>query len=248
MKDDQLLRTLKDLGLTENESRVYLTALSLGPSTVLHIAKTAQVRRTTVYSVIEALKKKGLMHVEPRGFKQLYVAEHPNKLESMIDSKKHNLERVLPEFTSLYNLKGSESTIRYYEGLESVKTIYDTILEPMKPNDDYLVISNLEEFFAKDPDYFGGFLERRIKSRVKTRLITTRSKKSEHMKKYSKNMNHEVRFLPEHSELSVHIMITQQQFTIFNIKNPTTAVSIENPTTIKSQTEMFELLWASLPE
>lgn len=245
-KNQQLKEILTNLGLTENEASVYLANLSLGPTTVLKIAKVAEQRRTTVYSVVESLKAKGLIHIEPKGFKQLYVAEHPDKLKNMLDVKKNSLERALPQFEALYNLKGGESTIKYYEGLESIKTIYDTILAPLKPNDDYLVMGDLEKFFNLDKKYFDDFLEKRIKSPAKARLISTDSEQARYMQKFAKNMNHEVRILPQTSKLSVDVMIVPQKVTIFNLNEPLSAVSLENKAMIEMHKQLFEIIWDSL--
>lgn len=69
MKNIKLLETLKDIGLDESEAQVYLTSLSLGPTTVLRIARGGETKRTTVYGIIESLKNKGLMKVELKGLK-----------------------------------------------------------------------------------------------------------------------------------------------------------------------------------
>ena len=63
----KLVNTLINMGLSENESDVYLTALSLGPCKVSDIARNSGIKRTTVYSVMEALKKIGLIVIEQRG-------------------------------------------------------------------------------------------------------------------------------------------------------------------------------------
>ena len=249
MKNEQLIDALSQIGLSNNEAEVYLTSLSLGPSTVMKIAKSSQIRRTTVYSVIETLKNKGLIHIKPVGLKQLYVAEHPNRLENIIESKKISLQKLIPEFTALYNLKGGESTVKYYEGINAVKNIYETILDPMKPGEDYLVISDLEKFFLNtDPVYFEDFLQKRIKSRVKARLIATDSERARYMKQYEKNMNHEVRILPAGSKLSVDVMIVPQKVTIFNMNEPISAVSLENNAMIEMHKELFEIMWQSLKQ
>ena len=248
MKNEQLIDILNDIGLSENEAQVYLNSLSLGPTTILRIAKHSGIRRTTVYSVVETLKNKGLMHIKPVGLKQLYVAEHPDRLDNIVENKKRNLKKLLPEFTALYNLKGGESTVKYYEGLASVKNIYETILDPMKPGDDYLVIGDSEKLFLEtDKEYFENFLEKRIKSRVKARLLVTDTKRARYMKQYSRNMNHEVKILPEGSKLSVDVMIVPQRVTIFNLDQPISAVSLENKAMIELHKELFEIIWRSLP-
>ena len=52
MPNFDLAKILIDLGLTENEAKVYVAALSLGPATILKIAQAAAIKRTTVYFVV----------------------------------------------------------------------------------------------------------------------------------------------------------------------------------------------------
>lgn len=249
MKNEQLIGILKEIGLSENEAVIYLTSLSLGPATILKISKSSEIRRTTVYSVAERLRQRGLMHIKPSGIKQLHVAEHPEKLESIVEGKKNSLKKVLPQFAALYKLKEGEGTVHYYEGLPAIKNIYETALSPLRPGEDFLVISDLEKFFSKiDSDYFEGFLEKRIKSRVNARLIVTDSERARNMKKYAKNLNSEVRILPPGATLSVDVMVLPQKATIFNLDEPLSAVSLENEAMIQMHKQLFEIIWTSLPE
>ena len=125
---EHLLRTLKEIGLKEKEAELYLTSLQLGPSTVLQLAKVSKIKRTTIYSVIEALVAKGLMIEELRKFKKVYTIERPEKLETLLDEKRNILQKTLPEFSSLYNFKEGESSIKFYQGLENVKEVYEGLL------------------------------------------------------------------------------------------------------------------------
>lgn len=247
MKKEQIEGFLLDLGLTENESKVYLVGLSLGPTTILNLSKASGVRRTTVYMIVDSLKQKGLMHVEPRGFKQVYAAESPDKLETVLEVKRASLKKMLPELSALYNLRGGESTIKYYEGMEAIKNVYNEVLERVNPNDYYLIISNLQSFFDSDREFFDDFFERRIKKIKKARLIATDTEQARYMKKYSRQMNHEVKILSNKTKLSVDLFITPQMLIVFNLSNPISAVVIENRDTIESQKEIFEILWDSIP-
>ena len=60
MKNEKLQSILKNIGLSETEAEVYLASLSLGPTTILKIARSSGVKRTSVYTIIDALKEKGL--------------------------------------------------------------------------------------------------------------------------------------------------------------------------------------------
>jgi amidophosphoribosyltransferase len=56
-----MIKNLKNLGLSDNEAKVYLSMLELGPSSVLEISAKAGVNRPTTYVQIETLKKMGLV-------------------------------------------------------------------------------------------------------------------------------------------------------------------------------------------
>lgn len=247
-KNEKLHEILLDLGLSSNESGVYLASLSLGSNTILSISKLSGIRRTTVYSVVNTLKNKGLMHETPKGFKTLYTAENPNKLESILENKKSSLKKILPEFNALYNLKGGDSTIKHYEGLEAIKNIYENTLESLNPGDDYLVISDIDKFLNMDPKYFEKYVEKRVKQPLKVRAIAIDSDKSRYMKKYAQNMNHEIKILPKNTKLSVDLMILPHKVTIFNLEEPLSAVSIENPAMVKMHKEIFKILWQTLSD
>jgi hypothetical protein len=120
------------------------------------------------------------------------------------------------------------------------------MLESLKPGDDYLVISNLQKFFDLDREYFDPYLKKRIKSPVASRLISTDSEQAQYMKTYAQNMNHKIKILPNDTNLSVDVMIVPHKVTIFNLDQPLSAVSIENPAMVKMHKEIFEILWKSL--
>jgi sugar-specific transcriptional regulator TrmB len=109
MNKNQLIKTLSSFGLSKNDALVYVAGLSLGPSTILKLSKEAGIKRTTTYSVVESLKQKGLIFVEQKGWKQYYVSENPEKLKSIIERKKENLQESLPSLLSLYNMHGYDS-------------------------------------------------------------------------------------------------------------------------------------------
>ena len=71
---------LKNLGLSDNEAKVYTAMLELGPATVLEISAKAGVNRPTTYVQVESLKKMGLVSTQTKGKKQLFIAQSPEQL------------------------------------------------------------------------------------------------------------------------------------------------------------------------
>ncbi|MEI7810176.1 MAG: helix-turn-helix domain-containing protein [bacterium] len=242
--NDKLIENLKEFGLQENEAKIYLTSLSLGPTTILKLSKHSEVKRTTVYEIVDTLEKKGLIKKEIHGFKTLYSPEHPERLENSLESKKVLLSKLLPELEGKYHLKGTESSIKYYEGLDAIENIYNDLLKDLKPHDFYYAISNITEWQGLDEDFFmKNHVEKRAKMSVNTKLIFTDSPLARKRKQTEKNFNEEIKIIPENTNIHLDFVITPYKLVMFQLYSPLVALVIENKSMINAQKEIFDLLW-----
>lgn len=246
--EEKLEKSLHDFGLGEEEAKVYLTGLSLGSTTILNLSKKSGISRTTVYSLINSLSQKGLFRVNIRGFKKTYEAENPEKLEQMLKFKIENLKNSIPDFLSIYNLKETEGNIRYYEGLGSIKPLYLESLNDVLPQDDYLVITNQEQWFSIDQKYFTEYKEKRAKLSINTRLLFQDSLIAREHKKFEKNFNEKIKILPADTELNVDFVCTPKRVIIFQTKQPYIAISIENKFVIQLYKNLFEIIWKTIKQ
>lgn len=244
MKEQKTINSLMEFGLTENEASVYLTSLSLGSTTILRLSKHSEVKRTTVYEVVDSLERKGLMKKVINGLKTLYSPEHPEKLENTLESKKVLLSRILPELEGKFHLKSTESSIKYYEGLSAIKNLYRDLLKELRPRDFYYAISNTDEWEEIDNDYFmKNHVEKRVDLGLKINLLFVDSPIAQRRKEFQRNFKEEIRLLPKSSDIHVDMVITPQKLVIFQLHEPMVALVIENQTMIMAQKEVFELLW-----
>ncbi len=246
MKNEKLYGILKEIGLTDDESAVYLASLSLGTTTVLKIAKATNIKRTTIYGIIDSLKEKGLMRVELKGLKQLYAVESPERLNLMLERKKDEFAKNLPEFMALYKLDGGESVIKYYTGLQTMKDIYRETLKEIKPHQDYLVIANEEKWRSLDPGFALSYTEERAKLPIKTRMLFQDSPTAREEKKFERNFNHEIKILPESTPLNVDTLLLPNKLITFEMTPPYITVVIENKSIIELHRELFEIIWKSI--
>jgi HTH-type transcriptional regulator, sugar sensing transcriptional regulator len=242
-KQEKYLDILNTLGLSDHESRIYLAGISLGPTTILHLAEAAQVKRTTVYSVVEALIHKGLMRVDVKGFKKLYAVESPDTLEKVLEIQRIRLKRALPEFEALYNLRGGQSIVRYYEGIAGMKVAYDELLESIQPKDDYLVISNIEYWHSLDPEYFEDFTKRRAKEHISLRMLLQDSELARKTKQFERNIHAQVRMLGQYTNLTTNLVVVPSRVLIQQVVQPIVTLVIENPSIVQLHREMFENMW-----
>ena len=243
MKNSQFIETLIDLGLSNHEALVYFAALSIGSSSVIKIAQAAEIKRTTVYFVIASLQQKGLMNIELKGIKKLYRAESPEKVQLLIEQRKDKFNQLLPEYMGLYNAQGGESFMSYYQGLTSVKSIYNQLLKDIKPHHDYLVISDQEQWENLDQKFFKDFTERRSKLPIRVRVLLTDTPAAREYKKFEKNYHVEVRILPAQTKLTTNLVIIPKRVVIHQLTSPIIAIVIENKSVVQMHRESFEIMW-----
>lgn len=242
----QIVGKLNAIGLNEKEAKVYLAALSLGPTTAQNIAEIAGIKRTTTYNIIDNLRNLGLMAVNYQGFKKNYSAAPPESLEAAINSKKEILKTVMPDLQSLYNLKGDESSIKYFKGLRACQEVYWGLLETIKLHDDYLVLTDQARWFALDPEFSQKFIEKRSKLNINIKLLFQDTLLAHEHKKFEQNYNEKIKILPNGEPLTTNLIITPQKVVIHQLVQPIFTMVIENKGIIQMNKEMFEIIWRSI--
>jgi sugar-specific transcriptional regulator TrmB len=250
MGKNNLVEILKEIGLSEHESAVYFTMVSLGPSPILKIARASGVKRTTIYSVIDSLKEKGLVRVELKGFKSLFVAESPEKLENILETRKNHFKKHLNDFLAIYNKGGGETLIKIYEGWEATREVYNGLLRDVQSGEDYLVIAGMKKAYELDKEFYDDLRDRRAKLPIKVRMLLSdpENEESKILIQFQKNFNVQAKPLPDDKRFSTNMVITPQRILIHQLVAPIMAIVIENKNVIKTHQELFELIWNSIPE
>jgi len=238
-----IIETFKDLGLSKSESTVYLSMLTLGSTTIMKIAEHAGIRRTTVYPLLENLQKKGLIRVEVRGFKTSYAPEDPKTLEAIIERKHEKVRGILPKLEAMYNLEGGESFIKYYEGIEGVRNVYEDLLADLYPHEEYLVFGDPDRWSLVNSDFYKQFIKKRIKIPLDAKMLLVYSPTAERYKQTEQNYGEEVRLLPPGVCIETNVVITPRKLIIQQMIEPILVIVIENKSTIKLQRELFYIIW-----
>jgi len=117
---------LKSLGFLDSEIKTYLTALSLGPSTVIDLTKKIGLSRQAVYVAIESLTERGIMSSTVVGKKRFYSAERAEKLlayakrrEQELGGHVKDLENAVPDLD--LRAGGQRPSVRVLEGKEGLR-------------------------------------------------------------------------------------------------------------------------------
>ncbi len=251
MKKEKVLTLLQELGLSEKEAAIYLAALSLGPCSVLQLSRTSDIKRTTIYPLIDSLTHKGLVVREMRGWKEYMVASDPVMLQQLLEQRKHDLNALLPELSALHNSERIGDVVRQYEGLTGIKSIYEDVLASIHPQDEYCVISNMATWLSLDESFFRDFQERRGEyariHRVSIRLLLQDNEEARWMKKHEKNFCVQVKFLPKEVVLKTNTIIVPSFLVIHQMEPRLIAFTLTTKNIIRAQKAMFDILWNALP-
>jgi sugar-specific transcriptional regulator TrmB len=246
MKKQSHIDILTSIGLSNEEASLYLAMLASGPSTVLKLARTSGLKRSSIYGYLEKLRQLGVARIDVKGFKREYVAEHPEKLSLLLKSREELLIKSLPDFEELYQNQSSVSFIKYYEGVNAVKQVYEGLLESLLYKDEYLAFSNQEKWLSLDEDYFKKYQEKREKKNLKTKLILQNTPSAIVTKRFERNIGSEVKVLGEGISLDTNLIVTKCKVVIHDLRSPTTAIVIENESVVRMHKAMFEMMWGMM--
>lgn len=171
----EIRQKLEEIGLTGKKADVYLAILQLGKTTVVQIAKKAQIKRPTTYDILDDLINKGLVSQTFAGKKRFFNAEPPEALKSLLKKQEEKVDQLLPELTSLFNITPHKPKIRYFEGREGLRQIYEEILK-MKTKEQFYIGSIKEMIDVLGEEYLSNWVKRRIKAGIVSHAIRIKSK------------------------------------------------------------------------
>ena len=136
-----LISELMNLGFSQNEAKVYLSALELGVSPAQKIGDKAGSNRATTYSVLKSLAKKGLITPVTVDSVQHFRAEAPRSILTLLElqqreleKRKHKAHQTIERLQVFHNTDGKKPKIRYFErvtGLRAMQAEYEMLDEDM---------------------------------------------------------------------------------------------------------------------
>jgi len=169
MTDDNTLtikQTLEKIGLSPNESEVYVAALKLGHTEISAIAKKAGVTRTNCYDVLKRLSKRGLVYFYLKNKTKHVRVAHPDKLLEIAEQQtqtltqaQHQIASALPALASYFRQEGQSPRIVTFEGITSFIDMYTYLYKDGQYPDEAL------ELNAWNKDAAEWFPEQRAKHR-----------------------------------------------------------------------------------
>jgi sugar-specific transcriptional regulator TrmB len=237
------IKILEELGLTFNESKVYLSLIELGSSSATQIIQKVGLHRAVVYDLLERLIEKGLAGYVINGRKKFFEATNPEKLKEILQEKEQKLSEILPQLLELSKFK-TKLEVKIYKGKEGIKNVFEDILRN-KPKE-WLSLGSGGETYRLLPYFLEHFHKARIKNKIFVRgLFLDNSNAKKRGEALEKMPFSEIRYLPKTFLTPTVMNVYSNKVTLYSVTegNIPFIILIENKELFSSFKEYFEWLW-----
>jgi len=243
-----LVNVLKQLGFNENKAKVYLACLELGRATASDVAKKSSLIRTTVYKILEELVSEGLVEADLTSRVKTFIVLPPVKLIALIDSKKSVAQDSLPFFLEIFSSTKYKPKIRFYEGKEGIKKVFEDALD-VKEKIVY-TFSPIKDLLSElGATYARHYTNKRVKNDILRKALRQISDKESSKGQWEfyaddEKLKREVRFLPKSVIFSTLIQIYDNKVSFISFEKENFAFIIESRELSSFMKQLFNLLWS----
>lgn len=236
----------QSLDLDEKAAEFYINCLTNGKTTINQISKNIGVARSTCYLIMERLKSLGLILETPFGKKRSLIAQSPDKIIGLLEKKKKdselafNLAKSVLSEVKLYSSVDTNTKVRFYEGFESIKQIYNETLEAKMIYVFCLTQNNSQDF----KEFIDGYMSK-VKSRgIETReLVTDTDYDTEYRDEFSTEKN-KIICIPKEYIVDTDYMLWDNKVAFISFKKGKyTGIIIEDQEIANFEKNRFKLLW-----
>ena len=128
---------LRDLGLTEQEARVYVALLDHGECTAVKLASHTNIDRVQIYQITERLIRNGFASFIHKDNVKYFLAADPEKFGRDLEEKQHKFEKVYPLLKLKQESNPPETYVHVLKGMEGFKTLIQMVKDE---GEDYCTI------------------------------------------------------------------------------------------------------------
>ncbi|MEK6825568.1 MAG: helix-turn-helix domain-containing protein [Nanoarchaeota archaeon] len=239
--------SLRQLGLSENEIKLYLALLQGGSATAYDLGKKTGIYRVHVYDKIENLMNKGLVTHIYRGAKKYFQAIAPAALRQVLEDKKNilhtqeqEIETLIPLLEQRAHTSQEDTHVEVFKGVEGLKHFLKDIIKTKKE----VLVTGIDD--AKYQEALPIFMEQYFRDlriyKIKERILTLQKKDVFQFDKKTAPTT-EYRYLEEKQFNPANTFIYGSKVVLVSWGTPVTAVMIENAGVAATYKGHFEVLW-----
>lgn len=242
-------QALAQYGFNRKETALYLCLLKNIELSAFELAKKTDIPRTSVYTTLEILKKRGLITSSLKNNVAHYTPENPKQLLRILEEKEQVIQEALPEMMNLIDTAGKNPSAKLYLGEAGVKAVFEDVLETINGQNLPMMqaVSQLDVLEAF-PRFFPDWQKRRhANNKTFTQLIVPGSAKNSLPELFQSREDRETRFFPERFAFDCSLEIYGNKTATISLKDGEyQSIIIDSPTVTNTFKQFFLFAWEIL--
>lgn len=238
---------LRSIGLDDKQSRLYLAGLQLGSAPASEYAQMTDLNRITAYNVLEELVEKGLFTLERAARGKRYAPVSPNMLALEAEKNLQAFQQALPELRSLQKAKYRKPHVRFFEGWDGVRRVYE---DSLTAAGEILNFANSAVVRTLWPEYDREYVERRVQKGIRLRGIAPDDATGRRVHGEDTARLREIRLVPDQDfDFTNEINIYDDKVAICSFGTAEGSgedifgIIIESHEVAETQRQIFEMAW-----
>jgi len=239
--------SLKEIGLTDTEIKVYLALINLRVSPAGKIVEKTGLYRKNVYDSLNKLIDKGLVTYVVEDKIKYFQAKNPDNILKYIEEKRSKLKEqedeiktILPQLKQQFDTSDPEIEAEIYRGTEGIKTILKECLEYKE----VLFIGATGDVENRLPYFWPHYNKKREQLKCKWKLLLIRESKD---KPITKSKYYEYKILPKTlSGLNVIYIYGDYVANVLWLEKPLAFV-VKHKVLANNYRKYFDHLWNNIP-
>ena len=238
-----LLGVLESSGLSQQQAALYMAGLHLGSAPASEYAKATGINRVTAYNILEAMVRDGRCTLVKKTRGKWYAPVPPEYLAMEARKSADAFQRSLPELRTLQGPKERKPHVRFFEGWEGVRRVYDDTLMAESEMLNFANSAVVRKFW---PAYDEEYVAERVKRGIHLRGIAPDDPTGKKVHGEDRQKIREIRLVPaKEFDFTNEISIYDHKVAICSFASHPQmfGVIIESKEVAETQRQIFEMAW-----
>ncbi len=232
------------LGFSDKEALVYTTLQKLGPTPASTLARLTNIKRTSIYDVLNVLLERNLIISVRQNHTTCYSIDDINKLLLYEKERLHVAGQLVEQLKARQQFHQGMQ-VHFYRGQEGFREMYEDILRAKTK--EILVWVNLDTFYSGlDLEREEAWTRERVAQKTYARLFMLDSPSARKFKKQDSENYRTTVLLPDSTWFSTTCFLYDNYTTYFDSAADMSGVRIHSPELFQMQKNIFDMQWTML--
>jgi len=239
-----LQTVISSIGFDEKEAALYLVGLELGGAPASEYARQTKLNRVTAYTTLEQMLRKGYCTVVKQKQGKWYTMVAPEYLALEARKNVDALDHALPELRSLQGGGSRKPTVRFFQGWEGVRHVYEHTLTASGEILNYANSATVRKHWE---NYDEEYVVERVKRGINLKGIAPADAAGRRVQGHDKESLREIRLVPAKDfdfDNEINIYDNTVAITSFGRGGADMfGVLIESKEVAETQRQIFRMAW-----